>query len=109
VVSAREFESQPTIVEGGNVVVLPLLIAAIEELPSLGIQRANGFRQIAEVGRLIQVQRLVGVVGEDPGEDGILVEVVEAAPGDRVQEHEVVEVADLAPLPLVRHVAALID
>ena len=33
-----------------------------------------------------------------------LVEVVVGAAGDRVEEHEVLKVGDLAPLPLLRHV-----
>ena len=49
----------------------------------------------------IKLARLV--VGDDPREDRVLVEVVVGATGHRVEVHQVVEVGDLAPLPLLHH------
>lgn len=44
------------------------------------------------------------VVGEDPGEDGVLGEVVAAAVGQVVEVKEILVVAEVAALPL-QHVA----
>jgi hypothetical protein len=44
------------------------------------------------------------IVGDDPGEDRVLIEIVVGPPRDRVQEHEVLKVRDLASLPFGRHV-----
>ena len=43
------------------------------------------------------------VVGDDPREDGVLVEVVVRASRHRVEVHQVVEVGDLTSLPLLHH------
>jgi hypothetical protein len=55
------------------------------------------------VGRA-KVQLSALIVGDDPGEHGVLIEVVVGPARDRVQEHEVFEVRDLASLPFGRHV-----
>lgn len=38
---------------------------------------------------------LSGVIGEDPGEHWVLVQIVERSTGNCVEEHQVVEVRDL--------------
>ena len=50
-----------------------------------------------------EVQAGRGVVGEHPGEDGPLREVVEGAAGGQVAEQQVLQVAHLADLPGRRH------
>eukprot|EP00968_Pinguiococcus_pyrenoidosus_P000311 scaffold16_cov242-Pinguiococcus_pyrenoidosus.AAC.17 len=67
---------------------------------------ADRVPQIAEVLRVRQVQRGRLVVAQDPGEDRILRQVVEAAPGDHVQGHQVVKVGDLPMDPGGRQVSA---
>ncbi len=44
------------------------------------------------------------IVGDDPGEDRVLVEVVVGPPRNGVEEHEVLKVGDLASLPLGGHI-----
>jgi hypothetical protein len=44
------------------------------------------------------------VVGDDPGEDRVLIEVVVGTARNCVQEHEILKVRDLASLPFGRHV-----
>jgi hypothetical protein len=51
-----------------------------------------------------EVQLGTLIVGDDPGEDRVLIEVVVGPTRDRVQEHEILEVRDLASLPFGRHV-----
>ncbi len=55
------------------------------------------------VGRA-EVQLATLIVGDDPGEHRVLIEVVIGPARDGVQEHEVLEVRDLASLPFGRHV-----
>ena len=67
------------------------------------LRGADGFAEVAEgggvAGLVSEVEGVAGVVGEDPGKHGVLREVVERAPGDGVELHEIVEVAQLPPLP----------
>ena len=51
--------------------------------------------QVSEVAGLVQVKSVGSVVGEDPREDRVLVQIVERASGHSVQEHQVIEVGDL--------------
>ena len=41
------------------------------------------------------------IVRENPGEDGVLAQVVEAAARERVERHEVLKVRDRASLPQI--------
>jgi hypothetical protein len=51
-----------------------------------------------------EVQLGTLIVGDDPGEHRVLIEVVVGPPRDRVQKHEILKVRDLASLPFSRHV-----
>ena len=46
-----------------------------EELQPFGVQGADGLAQVAEGGRRVEVQRLRRVVGQDPREHRVLVQV----------------------------------
>ena len=74
--------------------------ALAEAGQALGAERADGLGEVAEGGRVVQVEGGAGVVGDDPGHDGVLRQVLEAAPGLAVQEHEVLEVARAAGAPV---------
>lgn len=63
--------------------------------------------QISEAGGDIQIECVRSVVGENPGEYWVLIQIVECPSSDCVEEHEIVEVGDLSLLPLERHVAVL--
>jgi hypothetical protein len=48
------------------------------------------------------MQNLIGsVVRDDPGEDGVLREIVERPASDRVEAHQVLEVGDVPGVDLV--------
>ena len=65
--------------------------------------RALYLGQITVVAGQTEVKVMRLVVGDDPREDGVLVEVVVRASRHRVEVHQVVEVGDLASLPLLHH------
>ena len=92
------------VVEGRYIIVLPVLVAVGEQVAAAGAEGADGLGEVAVRGRREEVEGGRVVVGEDPGKDGVLVEVVVGAAGDRVEVHEVLEVGELAPLPLLGHV-----
>ena len=71
--------------------VLSLLITGVPPFGYLG--------EVPERRGVVEVKNVGGVVGQNPGKDGVLVEVVVRTTGDRVEVHEVVEVRDLSPLP----------
>ena len=83
--------------------VVPLLEALPELLEPLLRLRAHRPREVAEGLRVGEVDLLAGVVGQDPGEDGVLHQVVVGPPGERVERHQVLEVGNLAADPPLRH------
>mmetsp|Transcript_22211 Transcript_22211/g.87497 ORF Transcript_22211/g.87497 Transcript_22211/m.87497 type:complete len:629 (-) Transcript_22211:2394-4280(-) len=95
------------VVEGGNVGVHKALVSRHEHLQPSRVQRAHWLREVAVDRRVLQVQRLALVVRQDPREDRVLREVVVGPPAERVQRHEVGEVADLPLPPLCRQVQLL--
>ena len=64
--------------------VLSLLITGAPPFGYLG--------EVSEGGGVVEVKNVGGVIGQNPGKDGVLVEVVVRTTGDRVEVHEVVEV-----------------
>ncbi len=80
-----------------------ILGALLEHLEAAWLEGADRFRQVAEVGRVVEVEDAARVVGDDPGQDGVLRQVLLGAAGERVEEHEVVEVAELALVPELLH------
>ena len=66
------------------------------------VDNTDGFRQIAEDAGVVEVERVGRVVLQDPREDRILTEVVVSSTRDRVEVHQVLEVADLTPHPFLR-------
>ena len=61
------------------------------------------FGQISEGLGVRHVQLLALVVSQDPGEDGVLHQVVVASACERVEGHQVLEVGDLAADPALSH------
>ncbi len=57
-----------------------------------------------EVVRWAEVQLGALIVGDDPGEDRVLIEVVVGTACYGVEEHQILKVRDLASLPFGRHV-----
>ena len=63
------------VVEGRDLVVFPGTVARLEIFPPRVIQSTDGFTEVSEVVRRAQVQLVAVVVGDDPGEHGVLVQV----------------------------------
>ena len=61
-----------------------------------------GARAVPVHCRILEVQGGAAVVLDDPGEDRVLREVLEAAARLAVEEHEVLKVGDAAALPVAR-------
>ncbi len=72
--------------------------------PHQNVMDSQHWSHSPEVVRRAEVQLGTLIVGDDPGEDRVLIEVVVGPPRDRVQEHEILKVRDLASLPFGRHV-----
>ncbi len=70
------------------------------------INRTNGFSQVPVHFRVTNIKRDIIVVN-DPGEDGVLWEVVVRAVGDNIDEVEILDVGDLAIGPHVDDIAEL--
>ena len=83
--------------------IVPLLVALAELRQTVGCLGAHGPTEIAEGGRIVQIQFVAVVIGQNPGKDGILHEIVVGATGQRVEVHEILEVGDLAAAPALRH------
>lgn len=64
------------VMERWDALVLPRGISLFKVGSSAGVKGADGFGQIPVVAGLAQVQVLGVVVGKDPGEDRVLVQVV---------------------------------
>jgi len=93
-----------SVVERGDLVVLPRVVPRLEVFPSRLVQSSNGLAQVSEVVWRAQVQFRAVIVGDDPREHRVLVQVIVRPAGDGVEEHEVLKVGDLPPLPLLGHV-----
>lgn len=79
--------------------IIPFLISPEKLLhPDLGLS-PHGFGQVSEGLWVGQVQLFTFVVGQDPGKDGVLHQIVVASSSQGVQGHEVLEVVDLTPDP----------
>ena len=92
------------VMERGNSIVLPVGITFLKIFSPRLIQGSDRAAQVSVVVGRAQVDLAVVVVGQDPWENGVLVQVIVRPPRDRVQEHQVLEVGDLPPLPLLRHI-----
>lgn len=60
------------------------LIAVPEERQALLLQSAHRLAQISEGGRVVEVQAAAGVVRQDPGEHGVLVQVIVCPPSQHI-------------------------
>lgn len=84
-------------------VVRRFLISLQELLEAVGVaESANGLGQISERIGLLRIQHIGLVVLQDPRHDWVLRQVLEASLGKRVQNHQVVKIADLLIGPLLR-------
>ena len=80
------------------------MLPVLKVFPPGVVESTDGFAEIPEVVGRAQVELLAVVVGDDPGEHGVLVEIVVGPPRYRVQEHQILKVGYLTPLPLLSHV-----
>lgn len=71
------------------------------------VQGSHGFAQISEGRRVVEIQFPRRVVCEHPRKHWVLGNVVEGAPGDHIQRHDVVEIGDLPSAPRFREFACL--
>ena len=78
-----------SIVERGDLRVFLQAVKSVLKLASsLLVQGAHWLAEVPVGGRGVQVQARRGVVSQHPGEDWILVQVVECTPGQCVQLHQ---------------------
>ena len=91
--------------ELGDGVVVKRLVPRAELLQPAGRHGAHGARQVAVGGGRRQVHRARRVVAQHPREHGVLRQVVEGAPRQRVQRHQVVKVGEAARLPRAHQLA----
>eukprot|EP00968_Pinguiococcus_pyrenoidosus_P014160 scaffold1282_cov251-Pinguiococcus_pyrenoidosus.AAC.73 len=75
------------------------IVPILELLGTLIAEGPHGLAEIPEALWVVEVQRLAGVVREDPRKDRVLGQVVEAPPGKGVQVQQVLKVAERAPKP----------
>lgn len=68
------------VMEGRNGLVLPVGVPLLKVLLPAGVEGAHGLGQVPVVAREAQVQLRRVVVGEDPGEHGILAQIVIGPP-----------------------------
>ena len=78
-------------------------IALSELLEAFARLGAHRLGEVAEGGRLGEVQLGRVVVGQDQGEDGVLHQVVVGAAGQRVEVQKVLEVGQLLSDPALSH------
>ena len=81
--------------------VFKILIFTAHFLNVLGILYSYGFGQISEAFGIVQIQFRTGVIDNDPGENGVLGQVVESAASDRIQLHQIFKIGDLTLSPLL--------
>ena len=74
-----------------------------------GILDADGFGEVSEGPRSGEIQDGRAVIGQDPGKDRILIQVVVGASSHGVQHHQIVEVRQLAVDPLLGELRLLED
>lgn len=84
--------------------MLPCIVALFKIISPTRIQGTNWLGQISVVAGLAEVEFSGFVIGQNPREDRVLVQVVVSASGNGVEEHEVFEVGHLPALPLESHV-----
>ena len=76
------------VMEGRDLGILFQAFKPVLELqPALLIQGPDRFAEIPVAGCRIEVQAWRGVVGKDPGEDWVLIQIIEGAPSQGVQLH----------------------
>ena len=78
-----------------------LKVFALESLQLFSRVGSNRFSQLPESHDLPEIQVLVLVVLNNPGENGVLCQIAERSVGDEVQVEQIVTVAQHAPLPRV--------
>ncbi len=88
------------IIQLGRLSYYKPLFILLQPLAGLGAHRLG---EIAERARAIEVQLGRVIIGQDPRKHRILHQIVVAAARQRVQEHQVLEVGDLATLPTLHH------
>mmetsp|Transcript_18552 Transcript_18552/g.59066 ORF Transcript_18552/g.59066 Transcript_18552/m.59066 type:complete len:288 (-) Transcript_18552:3653-4516(-) len=77
-------------------------IARLELAQSIRVECAHRLCQVAERPWIIQIQLLRLVVLQHPWKHRILCDVIVRASRDRVEPHQILEVAHLTPTPLLR-------
>ena len=88
---------------------LHALVPLQQALEAVLVDGSDGLAEVPVDLGVVQVQLFADVIGNDPGEDGILGEIGGGAVAGLVQVREVVEVGDLAGLPLEGDVFELVD
>ena len=71
---------------------LQTVIALPEELQALLVEGANRLGEIAEGGRVVEVEAAPGIVRQNPGEHRVLIQVIVCASGKRVELRSKVQI-----------------